>query len=86
MALNFGDIDFEKQIEELKLLCENIGIQIITEIYQKRSHMDKKYYVGKGKFYELSELVKAYNVEVVVFNDALSNTQRKNIQDYLGKI
>ncbi|WGS66121.1 GTPase HflX [Marinitoga aeolica] len=85
VAVNIGEKDFDKQIEELKLLCENIGIKILTEIYQNRNHIDKKFYLGKGKFQEMLEIVKAYNADVIVFNDSLFNSQRKNIQEQLGE-
>jgi GTP-binding protein HflX len=83
VAVNTGDLDFDKQIDELRLLCSNIGIDIQLEIIQKRNNYDKKYYIGKGKFQDLVELVKTYNIDVVVFNDALSNSQRRNIQNLL---
>lgn len=84
VAVNLGEKDFDKQIEELRLLCKNIGIRIFTEIYQNRSHIDKKFYLGKGKFQEMSEIAKTYNIDVIIFNDALFNSQRKNIQEQLG--
>ncbi|KAF2955289.1 GTPase HflX [Marinitoga sp. 38H-ov] len=86
VAINTGDLDFKKQIEELKLLCNNIGIKIQLEIIQKRNDYDKKFYVGKGKFRDLLEVIQTYNIDVVVFNDALSNSQRRNIEKFLGDI
>ncbi|WP_072864216.1 GTPase HflX [Marinitoga hydrogenitolerans] len=81
VAVNRGDLDFDKQIEELEILCENIGINIVTEVIQKRKNIDKKTYIGKGKINELAEIISAFKAEILIFNDPISVSQRKNIQE-----
>ncbi|WP_175419491.1 GTPase HflX [Marinitoga sp. 1154] len=81
VAVNRGDLDFDKQIEELKILCKNIGINIVTEVIQKRKNIDKKTYIGKGKINELTEIISAFKAEILIFNDSISLSQRKNIQE-----
>ncbi|GAB6189821.1 GTPase HflX [Marinitoga arctica] len=86
IAANLGDKDFNKQIEELKFLSKNIGIKTVSEIIQKRNNIDKRTYIGKGKILEVLDLISIYNVDVLIFNDSLSVSQRKNIGEVIKDI
>ncbi|BBE30977.1 GTPase HflX [Tepiditoga spiralis] len=86
VAVNKREKDFEKQIEELKLLCSNIDINILTEVIQKKEAPDKKTYLGKGKIEELKDALMAFKCNIAIFNDSLSSLQRKLLEKELKDI
>lgn len=86
VAVDKREKDFKKQLEELKLLCSNIDIDILTEIIQKKESPDKKTYLGKGKVEELKDSISAYKCNIAVFNDSLSSLQRKILEKELKDI
>lgn len=71
-------------IEELKELAKTAGAEVVGVITQNRFSIDKNYYIGKGKLDELKEYVKNMDIDLVIFNDELSGSQLKNIEDVIG--
>lgn len=68
-------------IEELNSLVETVSGKVLFTIEQNRKSIDPKYYVGKGKIDEISNLVEMEDIDSVIFNDELSNTQIRNIEE-----
>ncbi len=66
-------------MEELALLAETAGAEILERLVQKREAPDPANYIGKGKTEELSALVDRHSAEMVVFNDELSPSQIRNL-------
>ncbi len=71
-------------LSELAALAETSGAQVIGVQRQNRLTPDKAYYVGKGKAEELSRLASSLDVDLFVFNDELSATQIRNLEELLG--
>lgn len=69
---------------ELEALAETSGAQVIGVQRQNRLTPDKAYYVGKGKAEELARLAASLDVDLFVFNDELSATQIRNLEELLG--
>ena len=70
-------------LEELKGLCDAIDIEAIDFFYQSLDKPNSKTYVGSGKLSEISISVIANSIDIVVFNDELTPTQLRNIEEYL---
>ncbi len=69
-------------LEELKLLIESAGAEIIDLFYQKRDSPDKKYLIGKGKVNEIKNLINVKNIDLIVFYNYLNNIQQRNLENY----
>ncbi|CAN5484559.1 GTPase HflX [soil metagenome] len=67
-------------LEELALLCETAGIDVVGSITQNLNHPNPRTYIGKGKLEELFELMDSLDAEVAVFDDELSPAQARNIE------
>ncbi len=77
------EVDFERSMEELKSLAEACNMQVVGLITQKMAAINKALYVGTGKVTEIKELVAECQAQVVIFDNALSPSQIRNLQDAL---
>lgn len=75
------DRSFQYSLSELEQLVDNTGIETIRVITQKRNQPDYKTFIGKGKVQEISRFVDAENIDVVIFNQELSPSQVRNLQE-----
>src|SRR5690625_5344999 len=75
------DENFNYSLEELRQLVVNTGVEVVGEVTQKREVVDNRTFIGKGKLQELKHLVEELEVAVVVFNQELSPSQVRNIQE-----
>lgn len=71
-------------MEELQLLTESAGGEVLERFFQKRPAMDKKYLIGKGKAEEIKEYIAEHDIEAVIFYNSLSNIQQRNLERFLG--
>lgn len=76
-----SDYDFQYSLEELKNLIENAQGEVVGEVTQKRDSIDIKTFVGKGKLQDIKNLVEELDVSTLVFNQELSPSHIRNIQD-----
>lgn len=76
-----SDTHFQYSLDELKHLVENTGVEVVGEVTQKRDHLDNRTLIGKGKIQELKRLVEETDAQTVVFNQELSPSQVRNIQN-----
>jgi len=73
----------ENDIEELNSLVEAVSGEVVLTVEQNRQSIDPKYYVGKGKINEISGYIELKEIDSVIFNNELSNTQIRNIEKIL---
>lgn len=76
--------NIEETMKELALLTETAGAQPVAEIIQKRPRPDAAHYVGKGKVQEIELLVSETAADLVIFDDELSPSQKRNLEDLLA--
>ena len=69
-----------RELEELAQACEMDPLVIVT---QQLPSVDKALYVRSGKAAEIADLVKEYTASRVIFNDTLSPSQIRNLQNIL---
>lgn len=74
----------EIELDELARLVKTAGGTPIARMIQIKSPPDTATYIGKGKLEELRVLCENEEAELVVFNDELSPSQIRNIEDALG--
>ena len=70
-------------LDELRELAASAGARIIGEVIQHRDRPDPATFIGKGKVEELREEVLVEGVDVVIFDDELSPSQAKNLEEAL---
>src|SRR5262245_7220921 len=72
-----------RDLDELRELATSAGARIIDEVIQRRERPDPATFIGKGKVEELREQVLIEGVDVVIFDDELSPSQAKNLEEAL---
>ena len=75
---------FDATLDELALLAESAGDVAVARVVARRKAPDPAFFVGSGKADELKELVQLHQAEVVVFDQALSPAQQRNLEKHLG--
>lgn len=70
-------------LDELAFLAETAGAEVVTRFTQKLDVPVPSTYVGKGKLEEIHEYCESHDISLVIFDDELSPSQQKNIQDKL---
>jgi len=68
-------------LQELSRLADTAGAEVIAKIIQNRSLPDKAFYIGKGKIIELANLVQEAKANLIIFDDDLSPTQQRNLEE-----
>ena len=77
------EADFERNMEELGELAKACYMQVVGVITQKLDQVNKALYVGSGKVQEIVECAEKARAQLVIFDDALSPSQLRNLQDAL---
>lgn len=76
--------DQEKEyLEELAFLVETAGGETINTFTQRMQKPDRATFVGSGKLDEIKAYVNAEEADIVVFDDELSPSQLRNIENEL---
>ena len=72
----------ENSLEELGLLARTAGAKVVSTLNQR---LDKRTqtYVGKGKLDEIKALLDNVEANVVIFDDELTPTQQRNVEEAL---
>lgn len=78
------EIHNDEYLDELAFLAETAGGVAIKRFVQRIDKPDPRTFVGSGKLLEISEFVKENNIDVVVFDDELSPSQIRNIENELA--
>ena len=68
---------------ELGELARSSGVEVIDEIICRRSKATAAYFIGKGKAQELSCLSEDLDADVVIFNEDLTSTQQRNLEEII---
>jgi GTP-binding protein HflX len=74
-----------ESIEELMELARTAGLEVLGTVLQKRDKPDPAFFIGKGKADELRELAAKSHADVIVFNDALTPAQARNLEERIQK-
>jgi GTPase len=75
---------FDATLDELALLAESAGDVAVARLIARRKAPDPALFVGSGKADEIRALVQAHRAEAVLFDQALSPAQQRNLERHLG--
>ena len=79
------DDDTEQSLDELELLVDTAGADVVARLVQKRDSPDHTWYLGKGKAEELRDICYAVDADTVVFDNELAPAQQYNLEKLLGR-
>lgn len=77
------DEHFAYAMEELKNLAEAIEVEVVGEVTQNLERRNPSHYVGKGKIEEIRHFYEELDANLVIFNDELSPSQIRNMEQEL---
>ena len=83
VQLTLPGMDHASALAEFEELAHSANAEVVETVQGSRSRPDAKYFVGLGKAEEIHELVMAHDVQVVLFNHALSPSQERNLERLL---
>lgn len=73
----------KEYLDELEFLALTAGAVTIKRFIQKISTPEPRTYIGKGKLDEIASYIEAKEVTLAIFDDELSGSQLKNIENIL---
>jgi GTP-binding protein HflX len=84
VGVDFGLPHFDHALEELGLLAETAGFRVAERVACKRRAPDPALFVGSGKADEIKALALGTGASEVLFDQALSPAQQRNLERHLG--
>jgi GTP-binding protein HflX len=81
--LNIKYRKLEEDCDEFLLLAKSAGVEAVEVLSANVNEPAPKYFIGSGKVDEIAELVVKLEIDVVLFNCALSPTQERNLESVL---
>jgi len=74
----------EESLAELERLAETAGIEIVDQIVQSLRRPNASTFIGQGKAEEIAQAARAYNANVVIFDDELSPRHQRELEAIFG--
>lgn len=76
--------DTEESLDELEELTKACNIPVLFKVFQNRNKIDSAYFIGSGKVEEIASLCQAYRANIIIFDDELSGSQVRNLEEATG--
>lgn len=73
-----------EHLEELTRLVDTAGAIVVGEVTQQIDRPNAATYLGSGKILEVKEIIDQTDATLLIFDDELSPSQGKNIEDITG--
>ena len=84
VGVDFGLPHFDAELQELGLLAESGGLKPVARLTCKRKAPDPALFVGSGKADEIKALALLHGAVEVLFDQALSPAQQRNLERHIG--
>lgn len=78
-------LSVEDSLDELALLADTAGIEVVGRTSQKLSRINAATFVGSGKIEEIREEVEELEANVIIFDDELSPRHQREIEKVFGE-
>lgn len=79
-----AEIAVEDSLEELKQLALTAHAQVEGVVTCRLDRVNPRTYINRGKIEEITQIVKIKKIELVIFDDELSASQNKNLEEEFG--
>lgn len=83
VGVDFGLPHFDASLDELGLLAQTAGLEPVARLTCKRKAPDAALFVGSGKADEIRMLAQMHGAVEVLFDQALSPAQQRNLERHL---
>ncbi|RZA00833.1 MAG: GTPase HflX [Sphingobacteriaceae bacterium] len=83
ITANETDERAKEYLEELQFLVDTAGAKTEKIFTQKLSQTDRRTFVGSGRLEDIKAYVKEEEIDIVVFDDELTPSQLRNIENEL---
>lgn len=81
VGVNLKDgTNFQQSMEELAALAEACNMEVVAVVEQVLPFVNKALYIGTGKVEQVRDMAQDTGAEVIVFDNALSPSQLRNLQ------
>lgn len=77
-------VESEESVDELEELARACNVGVVNRVIQKKSKIDSAFYVGSGKISEIAMLCQEDNANMIIFDDELTASQVRNIEEATG--
>ena len=84
VGVDFGESNFDVQLEELGQLALTAGLTPVARITCKRRAPDAALFVGSGKAQEIKETAETLGAVEILFDQSLSPAQQRNLERATG--
>jgi len=74
----------EERMLELRDLAKSSGTEVAHEVIVNREKPSPKYFIGSGKAEEIFSICYEKKITVVIFNNNLTGTQQKNLEEIIN--
>ena len=82
--IDMDEKTLEDKVIELEKLVQALDGEVVLSLTQNKSFVDKTFYIGKGKVNEIKDYCEKLDAEFVVFNNELTGSQVKNLEEIIG--
>lgn len=80
----YDKVEIDEELSELEALVSTAGGEVIEKVVQKRENFDPAYLIGRGKLKKIQEKINNNGIRSVIFNNNLSPTHQRNLEEALG--
>ena len=85
VTTKYDKYDIDYSLAELEALAKVLDIDSVFRITQNLDSPNAKTYIGAGKVDEVIIAINAYDADIVIFNDELTPSQLKHLEEALQK-
>ena len=78
--INSQDRQNQPDLEEIRLLAESAGAQVVGSVVSKRTKPRSSTFIGTGKVEELHQVVVETNASLVIVDHTISPVQERNLE------
>ena len=75
--------EVNEYLRELEFLAFTAGGEVKKIFKQKINHINSKTFLGKGKIHQIRDFIADNAVETAIFDDELTPSQQKNLEEHL---
>lgn len=85
LNISESDLIVENKIKELKELVRACQAEVVGVVIQNASTINPSYFIGSGKVKEIKDYASSLEADTIVFNQELTGSQIKNLEDQIDK-
>lgn len=80
---SLGRFAVEESLQELELLTQTAGGEVLDTVIQERQSLNPTYFIGKGKTDQIRNLSQRLGANIIIFDDDLTPAQVYNLEKAL---